>query len=316
MSPLTIKAGDIVDIVFPASSCTKDQVEKIKNYTRGVMNLAPRILLEDELVPSSDIANNEFPLSDSKTRGDQLYKALSSDSKIIWCARGGYGSGDLLPFLDKLKPVKQNKLFIGFSDTTSISIFLQQEWGWYTIYGPVLQQLAQKEISADAEKELHNLIFTNKSSYDYRVKPLNAVSNDAVRSEITGGCLSVLLGHSGGGYEINFTNKILFLEDEGECGERLDRYFRQVVEIILKTQNYPKSIILGNFTKDNIHGTTENVDIAVSRFLEKVSNFNLTIPIFMVENLDLGHGANMRPLPLGGKAKISFKEGCLLRVSL
>ena len=57
-------------------------------------------------------------------------------------------------FLAKAKKIKQNKLFIGFSDITSIANFLQDKWGWKIIAAPVLLQLANNEITKSAETEL------------------------------------------------------------------------------------------------------------------------------------------------------------------
>ncbi|MBU3743789.1 MAG: LD-carboxypeptidase [Sediminibacterium sp.] len=72
--------------------------------------------------------------------------------------------------------------------------------------------------------------------------------------------------------QINWHNKILFLEDEGETGERLDRYFRHILEIAVEQKKYPRAILLGNLLLPNNHGTPQqkNVRIAVQRLLERL----------------------------------------------
>lgn len=307
-----VQKDDIVDIIFPATGCSESEVLAIKNYIKNDLGLTPRIHLENEVNFTSNNPENEFPVNDKNQRFLQLKAALDSeDSKIIWCARGGYGSGDLLPFLDKIDPIKQNKLFIGFSDIASLSTFLQDKWGWNIICAPVLVQLARGEISKEGESELKDLVFGNKSQLNYDLEILNHSCLESkiivqVFTQICGGCLSVLAGHFGTNQQIKFHEKILFLEDEGEDGERLDRYFRQIVDLILKNQERPKAILLGNFLQGNIHGEpkAKNIEIAINNFIQRLEEENLQIPIFKTKYDNIGHSNKMRPLILGHGAKI------------
>ncbi len=54
---------------------------------------------------------------------------------------GGYGSMRLIPHLHKLKAPKKPKLFIGFSDITSLHLYFNQEWKWPTIHGRTISQV-------------------------------------------------------------------------------------------------------------------------------------------------------------------------------
>src|SRR2546422_9893914 len=51
--------------------------------------------------------------------------------------RGGYGSNYLLDF-ELEKSLASPKCVIGFSDITSLHIYLWQRCGWGTFYGPML----------------------------------------------------------------------------------------------------------------------------------------------------------------------------------
>ena len=308
-----LKAGDIVDIVFPATCCSNEEIMAIKNYLQNKIGLTPRILLENIVTPTiKENIGNCFPSYDITPRFEQLYQALNnSQSKIVWCAKGGYGSGDLLPLLEKAQKLKQNKLFIGFSDITSIALFIQQKWNWKTITAPMLLQLAKNSIEQKAQDQLKALIFGEKTELSYNLTPLNSgFENKPIEAEITGGCLSVLAGHFGGSYQIDFADKILFLEDQAEEGEKLDRYFRQIIEIILKTGKAPKAIILGNFMNksSSITPDEQNVRIAFQRMAQKIEQFNLKIPLLEETEKSLGHSSNMRPLILGTSTEISFDK--------
>src|SRR5262249_49616732 len=117
---------------------------------------------------------------------------------------------------------------------------------------------------------------------------------------------------------INFAEKILFLEDEGEDGERLDRYFRQIIEVILKTKKLPSAILLGNFTQPNPHGNPQekNVKIAIQKLIERIEETKLKIPVFIAKDKNLGHASNMRPLMLGSKSTIITGNNPQLQINI
>lgn len=304
MNLKSLKKGDLVDIISPATACSTDEIQKIKNFVQKI-GLTPRIFLEKELTLKKAISH-EFPSFEAATRFTQLKNAIeNSDSKIIWCSRGGYGSADLLPFLCSLKKPKTQKMFIGFSDISSLNIFLIQEWGWQVISAPVLIQLALEKVSAKSKKAIIDLIFGKTKELKYELKKLTT-QNFVIKSEIVGGCISVLSGHFGTRNQINWQNKILFLEDEGEDGERLERYFNQIITIIAEQKKLPAAILLGNFLEANPHGTpkAKNIEMAIQKLVEKIAENKLKIPVFREKLNCLGHSKNMMPLLLGKEAII------------
>ncbi len=301
-----LKKNDIVDIISPGTACSRDELEKIKNYVKKI-GLTPRIFLEKETSLTKS-ATHEFTSIDAKTRFEQLRKSIeSSDSKIIWCTRGGYGSAEILPFLQKMKKPKQPKILIGFSDISVLNIFLIQEWNWQVISAPMLIQLAFNKVSKKSEKGILDLIFGKNKELKYSL----TTKNKEISGDITGGCISVLSSHFGTKNQLDWSDKILFLEDEGEDGERLDRYFHQIVTIINETKKKPRAIVLGNFLEANPHGTpkAKNIDIAIKRFVKKLSEIT---PVFQEKTCCLGHSKNSMPLILGTKAEIT-KNGLLLQ---
>jgi len=55
----------------------------------------------------------------------------------IFVARGGYGAGRLLPYVD-FELIKQNpKVFVGYSDVTALHIAINQRCGFVTFHGPM-----------------------------------------------------------------------------------------------------------------------------------------------------------------------------------
>ena len=308
------KIGDIFDIVFPSTSGSIQEISAIKKYLQN-LGLNPRILLEKKTTPRKNL-NSALSNFSAKVRFEQLYQALENpDSSLVWCGRGGYSAGDLLPYLAKAKPIEQNKIFIGFSDITSISIFLQQNWNWQIVCAPVLVQLIENGkllVNKKSEKEILDFIFGKKTGFEYDLISLNKTKTKTIKTEIIGGCLSVLSGHFGGDFQINFADKILFLEDIEESGEKLDRYLRQIIEVILKTKKKPQAILFGEFTygiKDKF--LIQNVELAIKNLIDRIDELKLEIPVFKSKDA-LGHSDKMRPLILGVKSEINSKNQLII----
>lgn len=299
-----LKKGDIIDIISPATACTKNEITKAKAFIKK-LGLTPRFFLEEKLSLNKK-PHHEFPSFGPKDRFEQFKLAVESDSKIIWCMRGGYGSADILPLLQKMPKPKNRKIFIGFSDLVSLNLFTQQNWGGQNICAAMLAQIVNENVTKKSQKAISDLVLGKTKILKYALKPLNNCVEQEISGEIIGGCVSVLAGHFATKNQINWHNKILFLEDEGEDGERLERYFNQVTTIIYEEKKYPKAILLGNFLESNPHGTpkAKNIKIAISKFIEKIEFHNLRIPIFLEKSQSLGHSKKIMPLILGYKTII------------
>ena len=245
-----------VDIISPGSAIDCAELEAIKNFLKEAGFSCDFICGKNLLLDTK--ANHEFSSFSAQERFLQLQESINNNkSDIIWCAKGGYGSIELVQFLKKLKKPKKEKLFIGFSDITIFNKFLIEKLGWKVVVAPMLSQIVQKSVEPEAIKEIVDLALGKISNFEHKLECLSG-NDKMIVGQIDGGCLSVLTAQFGTKNQINFKNKILFLEDEGESGERIDRYFSQILQIITETKNYPKAILLGNFFQENIHGNIKN----------------------------------------------------------
>lgn len=306
-----LKKGDFVDVISPGTACTFEENQKIKKFLID-LGLQPRIPFENELTLKKSVTH-EFPSFDAKQRFLQLKKAVESDSKIIWCARGGYGSVELVEFLQKMPKPKKQKIFIGFSDISSLNKILIEKWGWSVVTAPMLAQIVLEKVLKQSIKSISQMIFGQISRLEYELILLNEekISFDK-KSKITGGCLSVLAGSFGTKNQIDWSKKFLFLEDEGESGERLDRYFTQIISIINEQKKIPLAIILGNFLEANLHGTPQakNVEISIKKFAQNLKK----IPLYQEKKKVLGHSKNMFPLVLGSDAEITANNFLIQKI--
>lgn len=301
-----LKKGDLVDIICPASPISFVDAKKIKAFLKK-NNLRSRILLENDCIIEKK-ENNLFPQIDKITRTKQLICAIKNkESKAVWCARGGYGSYDLIPDLMKEKKISQSKIFIGFSDITALQIYFNEKWQWEEmIYGPMLTQLALNKVSKESEQDIFDILFSRKK-LSYAIAPLNrvALENFKISTNLVGGCLSVLCSSFSTNYEIDFNKKILFLEDVDESGEKLDRYFSQILQIIIDKNRLPSAIILGNFFQNvTKKQKKKDIELAINKLVEKINSHNLEIAVYRDKSMVLGHSSNIKSIVIGAKTVI------------
>lgn len=286
-----LRAGDVVDVVAPGYATPRDAIEGAKKFLIH-WGLIPR-------VPQDLIAPHFLHAHEDEVRFSHLKKALlAKDSAAVWCLRGGYGSNRLLPELARVKAPVQSKLFIGISDVTSLHVFLNSQWGWSTVHGPLLDRLGKKLLRPRDERELKQLLFGEKGEIVFeQLKPLNSSArrNQKIQGPIIGGNMTVLQSLVGTPWAFRARNHFLFFEDLGERGYRIDRmmeHFRQAG--LLKGC---RGLLLGDFLGGDEPDGKNLIGPVFRRWAE-----DLEIPIF--SGLQAGHDVIQRPVFFGSRARL------------
>lgn len=295
-----LKKNDIVDIIAPASNSPSEKLQEGVGFLEH-LGLTPRVphdLINTDLFFSS-------PLEDQLRH---LKEALYSDSKAIWCLRGGYGSMRLIPHLLKFKPPKKPKLFVGFSDITSLHLFFNDHWKWPTIHGRTISQLKVELAKTPDRKFLADMIFGKKTDHTYKkLIPLNeaAKTEKLIKGKITGGNLRIIQSSLGTSWELHAKNRILFIEDVGERGYSVDRMLEQMIQARLIDKGV-KAVVFGDFTESLEKDGRNLVDAALVRFAKKVS-----YPV--LRGLPSGHGHEENwPVPFNTDCElVTGKSGSL-----
>lgn len=280
-----LNPGDIVDVVAPGFRATDEELAGGIRFLKA-WGLKPR-------VPKPFFGKDVLCSNRDEVRLRHLIDALyAKDSKAIWCMRGGYGAIRLIPELARLRaPVGAPKLFIGLSDITSLHVFLGQKWGWPTVHGPLLDRLGRGAALPKWEKELRRLVFGEISKIEFKgLKPLNKIAqaNGRVRARVSGGNLIVLQSTMGTKAQWNTDERILFFEDIGERGYKIDRVLEQFDQAgyFAKT----RGVIFGQFTGGNEPDGSNKILPVMKRFAESVK-----FPVF--HGFPCGHDVIQRPLP-------------------
>src|SRR5690606_24027823 len=117
-----LKPGDLVDVVPPGFGAGTEGAAK---YLQGLglkARITADLLGDDPMCCNTD---------DSRFKPLQI-AWFAKDSRAIRCIRRGYGALRILPALAKLTRAPRTKVFIGYSDATSLRYFLQKRWKWAT----------------------------------------------------------------------------------------------------------------------------------------------------------------------------------------
>ncbi|HEY1899102.1 MAG TPA: LD-carboxypeptidase [Steroidobacteraceae bacterium] len=282
--------GDVVDVVAPGFRCTTEQLDNGVAYLKG-LGLVPRV--PPDLFGADLLCANTDAL-----RFSQLRKALfARDSRAVWCVRGGYGAIRIIQRLQALTPPRNPKLLIGYSDATTVHQLLNLQWGWPSLHGPLLDRLGSSGIREAERSELEAVLFGGAPHTIFaNLVPLNAAARRRQRidSRLTGGNLTVLQSTLGTTLQRR-PSAMLFLEDIGERGYRIDRMLEQLRQAgVLRNL---KAILLGDFL-GGAEADRSNLGPAV------LERFAQTLAIPVLAGINAGHGPYQRPVFLHTRAQL------------
>jgi muramoyltetrapeptide carboxypeptidase len=130
--PEHLNPGDTLGIVAPASA--PPDTKAIERAIETLRVLGFRLLLAPNVRKRCGfLAGN-----DRERAGDLMRMFQDQRVKAILCLRGGYGSARLLPLLD-YRVIRANpKIFLGYSDVTSLHCALLKKANLVSFHGPML----------------------------------------------------------------------------------------------------------------------------------------------------------------------------------
>jgi len=215
--PPKLKAGARLAIVSPASTPKPERVQAGADALRALG-------CEPVVFPHALTRGPLYYAGTAEQRADDLQSAFR-DTSIdgVICTRGGWGSAELLPLLEK-KIFRDNpKPFIGYSDHSSLHTWLQQECGLVTFHGPMVAADLSRENGEDAASWAS--AFGGDASWELSAgSGLRVLQKGRVKGTLRGGCLSILAESLGTPYAFRAeSGTILFLEDIGHKAYQWDR---------------------------------------------------------------------------------------------
>jgi muramoyltetrapeptide carboxypeptidase len=292
--PLALRRGDTIGIVAPASPV---ETARLREGIRELEAIGYHLVLSDNI-----LARRGFFAGEHAARAEALLKLLEDPAvRAVFCARGGYGSNYVVEHfsaraalhrLNRLQP----KIVLGYSDITSLLLFLNQALGWVCFQGPMLtKDFSAGETGYDRAVMEHVL---SSAAKGLRIESdAQSMHNGAAEGRLVGGCLSLLAATLGTPYEVDTKGAILLLEDVDEKPFRIDRMLYQLKRAG-KFKDV-KGVIFGEMPGCGLSSVSADAlrEIILDAFAER------NIPVAF--GLRFGHNTgHCLTLPLGVRARL------------
>jgi len=286
IAPPYLKKGDKVAITCPA--------KKLPNPMTDAISLLQSWGLEVILGETLNLSFHQFAGDDAQ-RAQDLQRLVDDDSiKAIIAARGGYGTIRMIDKVDFGRLTQNPKWLVGFSDITLLHTHLYNNFNIQSIHGQMPVNIP--DASAKSLESLRKALFGEEISYEFNAHTLNR-SGEA-EAILIGGNLSLLIAASGSVSDLDYNNKILFIEDVGEYLYAIDRMIR-TLDRADKLKNLA-GLIVGSFTeiKDNDIPFGQTVEQIIMDVVDKYD-----YPVCF--DFPAGHIPNNMSLIFGSRAKLA-----------
>ena len=300
VKPPALRHGDKVGIVAPASNIKRELLQAGCDGLRG-LGYEPFYfdsILERDLYFAGSVERRARELEEMFER---------EDIRAIVCARGGYGANYLLPAIDMAKIRAHPKIFVGYSDLTSLLTWFSDRGNFVTFHGP----MATKDFAVSGGVDLDSWqnAMSGEAGWEIAgnsgIKPLVPGAAEGV---LYGGCLSLLVSALGTPFDIETAGTILFLEDVAAKPYQIDRMLMQL-KLAGKLEGV-RGIVFGEMMdcrqsadqdyslEDVVLRIVGGLGIPVAFGLRSghVSRANVSLPIGVRARLEVGSEARLRIL--------------------
>lgn len=290
--PRPLERGDKIGIVAPASPVNGERLEAGVELLRQrgfVVELAPGIR-----------ERKGYLAGDPRKRAQALADFFCRDDiAAVFCARGGFGSAQLLPFLDASKLRLHPKIFVGYSDVSVLLNWLLQGCGIVAYHGPMVAQDLARGLPERSEEFFWGTLLGEKR--EWRVELGEVLRPGRAEAEMVGGCLTAVVTTLGTPYDIDTSDRILFLEEVNEKPYRIERMLTHL-KMAGKLEGLA-GLVLGDFTDCEGEGPRGLKEIIAELFEDA------RYPV--VAGFPAGHGNENLLLPFGVRMVLDADAGTL-----
>ena len=245
---------------------------------------------------------DDYVAGDARTRAADL-NALYADEEVdaVQALQGGFGSAQMIPFLDFEIIAANPKPLIGFSDITALHVALRQKAGLATIYGNGLMGVGDPETTRFTADRLLEVLRTGGAGEVPRDPDdpwVRSIHGGRVTAPLVGGCLWLLMQTMGTPWEIELDGAILFFEDTHTPPYYVDGQLVQLAHAGKLEQ--VAGVVVGQMEKADWGDLRPVSDWSRSRSLEDVLEERLgSLGVPVLYGLPLGHAKHLAALPLG-----------------
>ena len=308
IKPHQLNPGDAIGIIAPASAPPDPKAIDLSIRALERLGFKPKL---------SANARERWGFlagTDSERASDLMKMFTDHKVKAILCVRGGYGSARILPLLDYRAIRRNPKIFIGYSDITSLHCALLTQSNLISFHGPMLNSDFIKDDFPDFTLQGFLRTLTQSRApgsicQGYKRKTVSILRRGMASGQLIGGNISLLCTTLGTPFQPSFKNKILFFEDLDEVPYRFDRMLTHLLNAGVLQQVAGIAIGINANCKDpKAKKTKEYRQTLMDVFKERL--LPLKIPI--VAGLPFGHIPLNATLPIGVRVTLDAVKGDLL----
>lgn len=313
LRPRRLSPGDTLGIVAPASA--PPEPKKVE----AAVAVLERMGFKIRLAPNVRKRHGFLAGNDRDRAADLMRMFTDRRVDAILCVRGGYGSARLLPRLDYAAIRANPKIFVGYSDITSLHCAFLSRAGLVSFHGPMLNSdFADPKIPEfTRESFLRTLGATRSEAWEprrdlsagYTGKPAETLRRGVVTGQLIGGNLTLLSTTIGTPWEPPWRNRILFFEDIGEEPYRLDRLLTHLLNCGKLQQVAGIAIGINKDCEDPKAATMKEYRQTQADVLRERLR-PLGVPV--VAGLPFGHVPHNATLPVGARVTLDGNHGRLL----
>jgi muramoyltetrapeptide carboxypeptidase len=301
LKPPRLRAGDLIGVVSPASTIADPtRIERGVSYLE---KMGYRTCVGEHILKT----HGYLAGTDEERAGDLHAMFRNREVKAIMCIRGGYGTPRLLSLIDYRLVARNPKIFVGYSDITSLQLALFKKCGLITFQGPMVGVDMPDQMDAFTESLFWRLLTSPRKAGSVlpNGEPVNTLREGKGTGVLVGGNLAHLVASMGTPYIPQLKGAVVFLEDIGEEPYRVDRMLSQLRHASVLRQ--AAGILAGQFTS-----CAPKDSSAPSLSLDDVfREIAALAPTPFMSNLPFGHEARKMTMPIGIRVRMNASQHTL-----
>lgn len=297
--PSKLNIGDTIGVVAPSSPIIGDNIEELNKAKEIVEKSGFKVKYSKNL-----FSNTNVYCSTAKEKAEDINEMFADKNvQMIWCAKGGNNSNSTFEYLD-YELIRQNsKIICGYSDITSLTNIITEKTGLVTFSGTNFKTIATDETDFSYKQALSRFV-DGSLEFGPENEEYVTIQEGKAEGELIGGNLFLTRGMIAGKYSLDFTDKILFLEELGpatepeECNNFL--YYMKQNGVFDKI----KGLWIGNYEHES--------GISLEKIIMDVLDGKYKFPIIKSNNF--GHIERKTVIPIGTKAEINTNENIKIKL--
>ena len=221
IKPPALQKGDTIGVVAPASNI---RMELLEEGCRELESLGFKTRFQSDI----SAAHRFFAGSDARRSAEFLGMLHDPEIKAIICARGGYGSGRLIPDLPAELFRANPKIVCGASDITMI-LGAMHRAGVVSFHGPMVATTIRQGTDGYNREILLSMLQDGEAVH-FPMDGTTVLRPGTAEGRLSGGCLSLVTAALGTAAEADTSDSILVLEDIDAKPYQIDRMITQLIQ--------------------------------------------------------------------------------------